>query len=304
MKSRTVTVAARVQPPAGRAWAIQERTRNIHVLDIVLTRVGDEQWLLLQSDVHWDNPHCDREKLKSHLDEALARDAPVLDFGDFFCAMQGKFDKRANKNDLRPEHQTGDYFDALIRTAAEWLAPYQRILTVRGQGNHETKIFKNHETDLTARLVERLKVGGSDAVHVGGYSGFVVLRVRYAGTKVQPVKLHYHHGFGGGGPVTRGVIQTNRMAVYLADADVVVSGHTHDAWQVPIARVKLNQDCTAVQHTRQLHVRLAGYKEEYGDGYGGWHIERGGAPKPTGSAWLRVRYAKHDYADWDVFEAR
>ena len=28
------------------------------------------------------------------------------------------------------------------------------------------------------------------------------------------------------------------------------------------------------------------------DGYGGWHIERGGPPKPTGAVWLRMSVRK------------
>jgi hypothetical protein len=136
-----------------------------------------------------------------------------------------------------------------------------------------------------------------------------VFRIRYNDSRTRPFKLFYHHGYGGGGPVTRGTIQTNRMAVFLADADLVWTGHTHDTWTMPIARVRLNQDCTAIEHTRQEHIRTAGYKEEYGDGWGGWHIERGGAPKPVGAVWLRFRYdnakGNRDRAvTYDVIEAK
>jgi hypothetical protein len=291
-----------------RRWALAEHARNIHVLTINLKHVGDEQYALLQSDAHWDNPKCDREKLIQHLDEARERDAPVLDNGDFFCAMQGRWDKRANKNDLRPEHQKGDYLDALVTTADEYLGPYADLLTVRGQGNHETGILKHHETNLTDRLVQLLK-RKNPAVALGGYSGFIVFRIRYNDSRTRPFKLFYHHGYGGGGPVTRGTIQTNRMAVFLADADLVWTGHTHDTWTMPIARVRLNQDCTAIEHTRQEHIRTAGYKEEYGDGWGGWHIERGGPPKPVGAVWLRFRYdnakGNRDRAvTYDVIEAK
>jgi hypothetical protein len=237
---------------------------------------------------------------------SVARDAPILDNGDFFCAMQGKWDKRANKNDLRPEHQTGDYLDALVRTATEALLPFKSHLTMRGLGNHETGVLKRHETNLTERLVERLKAKGAPHVALGGYSGFVVIEVEYQNHR-WPIKLYYHHGYGGGGPVTRGVIQTNRQAVYLADADLVWTGHTHDAWQMPIARVKLNQDNTRIDHTRQVHFRTPGYKEEYRDGYGGWHVERGGPPKPIGAAWLRIRINRHNDApvpDCELTEAR
>lgn len=288
---------------ATRPWSFTERTRNVHRLSIDLASTKDEQWILLQSDVHWDNPMCNRELLTSHWQQAKERNAPILDNGDFFCAMQGKWDKRANKDDLRDEHKSADYLDALVRTGADALHPYRDLLTIRGQGNHETGVLKRHETNLTERLVERLRMKGSGQVALGGYSGFIVLDVSCHGRRF-PIKMHYHHGHGGGGPVTRGVIQTNRMSVYLADADIVWTGHTHDAWHVPIARVRLNGDCTAIVHTRQDHVRTAGYKEEFRDGWGGWHIERGGPPKPIGAVWLRIFMRDKDTVDHDLIEAK
>ena len=285
-------------------WTITEKARNIHHIGLELAHVRDERWFLLQSDVHWDNPHCDREMFLKHLKQAKEREAGILDNGDFFCAMQGKWDKRASKSDLRPEHQCADYLDALVRTAAGELEPYKDLLTIRGQGNHETSVLKRNETNLTANLVERLKTRGSDSVKLGGFSGFVVFRVTRNATRQGSIKLHYHHGYGGGGAVTRGVIQTNRQAVYLSDADICWNGHTHDAWQVPIARVRLNNEADTIVHTRQLHVRTAGYKEEYGDGYGGWHIERGAPPKPVGAAWLRIWQPDRESMDYEITEAR
>jgi hypothetical protein len=292
---------------AKRRWSITEHTRNIHKITINLPRVGDEQYVLLQSDVHWDNPKTDWDTLRAHLNEAKERDAPIVDIGDFFCAMQGKYDQRSNKDDIRPEHQKAKYLDALVDTATSFLTPYKNLLTVRGDGNHETSILKRHETQLTERLVERLKGAGSTTVHKGGYSGFVVFDVVSNQTRKHPIRYHYHHGHGGGGPVTRGVIQTNRFAVYLADADIVHTGHTHDQWTMPISRIRLNGDNTEIVHTLQLHVRTPGYKQEFADGYGGWHIERGGPPKPIGAAWLRIRFTKNSYrseVDYDVIEAK
>jgi hypothetical protein len=237
---------------------------------------------MLSSDQHWDNPHCQRDKLKKHLDKALKLNAPVIIYGDFFCAMQGKWDKRGSKGDIRPEHSKGNYLDALVETAAKWLEPYKDIIAVIGPGNHETAILKHHETDLIERLVERLKAMGSKTVHKGGFSGYVTFNLTRYQTNRATLQLHYHHGSGGGGPVTRGVIGTNRRAVYLVDADAVATGHTHDSWAVPIARVKL--ECGKIKHSNQWHCSTPGYKEEYQDGDGGFHIERGRAPKPTGCA--------------------
>jgi len=284
-------VRTKPSPPkkTGASWGFRESSRNVHVIDINLPHVGDEQWVLLQTDVHWDNPHCDWDLLRSHLDLAMERNAPVIDAGDFFCAMQGKYDKRSSKKDIRPEHMTGDYLDSLVRTAADFLDPYKHLLTVRGVGNHESAIQKNHETDLTERLCERLRASGSPCRR-GGFSGFVRFSLTCSG-RTNGRKLWYFHGAGGGGPVTRGVIQTNRQSVYVADADFVFTGHTHDSFLMPIERIRLALN-DKIEQFRQVHIKGAGYKEEFRDGYGGWHVERGGPPKPVGAWWLRFHYPK------------
>jgi len=291
-----------------RQWILDEKSRNIHIIRIRFDKVGCEQRVLLQSDVHWDNPKCDRDKFERHLQEAKQHDAPIIDAGDFFCAMQGKWDKRSNKNDLRPEHQKADYLDSLVSTADQYLSPYRDLLTIRADGNHETSILKRHETSLTERLVERLRCRGGTPIVKGGYSGFVVFDIVTQSTRHQSFKLHYLHGHGGGGAVTRGVIQSNRHAVYLADADIVWTGHTHDAWMLPIARVRLSPENDRVVHSNQYHISTPGYKEEWADGYGGWHVERGAPPKPTGAVWLQFKYLKNEkgksIVDFEFLEAK
>lgn len=283
-------------------WKFSEVSRNVHRFDVTLGGVGSEFRALLTSDVHWDNPHCDRKLLEKVLKQAKAHKAPILDIGDFHCAMQGKWDKRGSKGDLRPEHAHGNYLDSLVETAAAYLDPYKELLTLRGVGNHESAIKRHHESDLVDRLTERLRAAGSPA-RTGGFSGFVRFHIRHGGTRQHSLTYWYHHGHGGGGPVTRGVIQSNRHAVFLPDADIVHTGHTHDTWIVPIARVRLNQ-AHKVEHCRQVHVSTPGFKEEYGDGHGGWHIERGAPPKPVGAAWLRIFVDEGGKVEFEITEAR
>jgi hypothetical protein len=103
----------------------------------IKSQPNEPHWFLLRSDAHHDNPHCDRDLEKKHLDEALECGAGILDCGDLFCAMQGKYDRRACKSSLRPEHQTGEYLDALVNTAADFYQPYAKNWICFGQGNHE-----------------------------------------------------------------------------------------------------------------------------------------------------------------------
>ena len=279
------------------AWTINKISRNVCEISIDLTRNADwEQWVLLRSDVHHDNPKCNQDLERVHLEEAVQYDAPIIDNGDLFCAMQGKWDKRADKNALREEHRGSNYFDLLVETAAKFYEPYKDNFAVLGKGNHETAVTNRHETDLTDRLASRMRAHGSK-VEASGYGGFVIFRFldavqkgQPAKDKVRPVKdskvLYHFHGSGGGGPVTRGVIQTNRLAVFQPDAEIVLTGHTHDEWSVTIPRMRLTPK-GEIYHDEQLHVRCPGYKDAWSDSYAGWETEKMIGPKSLGSAWLR-----------------
>ena len=109
--------------------------------------------------------------------------------------------------------------------------------------------------------------------------------------------LRYSHGYGGGGPVTRDVIQSARQAVYLGGADIVVSGHTHDAWELPIMREQLDH-LGKPQLDEMVFLKIPGYKDEFSSG-NGWAVEKGMPPKPKGAFWVRFyidyrRNEKHD----------
>lgn len=270
-------------------WRLIEHSRNVHEIHFSDVRAGFSHPILLSSDHHWDNPHCDRDLMRQHLEEALAAGAPVNIAGDFFCAMQGKWDKRASKDDIREEHRNGNYLDRLVDTAAEWLAPYAAVLAVISPGNHETAILKHHETNLSERLVEAIRHRcPSSPVRLGGYSGYVIYRFTIYKTQFERVHLWYHHGHGGGGPVTKGVIQTNRHAAYV-EADIIHTGHIHEAWEFPVQRIRMT-DHKTISHGEQLHISTPGYKEEYADGFGGFHIEGGRPPKPVGACWVNFTY--------------
>jgi hypothetical protein len=265
-------------------YTVEHNSRNVATV-YLSGYAGTEWWFLLRSDVHHDNPKCDQRLEKKHLQMAADRNAGIIDGGDQFCAMQGKYDKRASKSALRPEHQTDKYLDALVKTSAEFYEPFAHNFIVMGRGNHETAITKVHETDLTERLVERLNTSTGSAIQAGGYGGWVRFMFELRKGFRTSRRLHYFHGTGGGGPVTRGVIQTNRLAVFNPDADIVLTGHTHDEWIVPIARQRMS-DMGKLYHDAQIHVRTPGYKDAWGDGDSGWEVEKMLGPKPTGAAWL------------------
>ena len=257
-------------------------------------RSGWEQWILLRADAHHDNLHCNQAMELRHLEEAVERKALVCDFGDLFCAMQGRWDKRKDDSQLRPELVGNDYLDLLVGYNAEFYEPFADNFLMLSPGNHETANLKYHQTNLTERFAERLKAKRTinRPLYVGGYSGWIRFMFNCGQQRASRL-LKYHHGYGGDAPVTKGVIQTNRMAVYLPDADFVVTGHTHNEWIFPITRERISS-AGVLFKDRQTHIKVPGYKDEYASGQDGWHIERGGPPKPLGAVWLRFWFKSHE----------
>jgi hypothetical protein len=252
----------------------------------------EETKILLISDLHWDNPKCDRALLKKHLDEAVKGNNDILINGDLFCLMQGAYDPRKSKSDIRPEHNVSNYFDAIITTAVDWFAPYAHLIKMIGYGNHETSILKRQETDIIERFVTLLNYKCGTEIQVGGYGGWV--RINFDdGSSHKSFKIKYMHGFGGGGAVTRGTIQHNRMSVNVEGADAIWMGHVHEDYEMTYTVEELTNSDTVMLRDI-LMIRTSAYKEEYGDGSKGWHIERGASPKPIGGRWLILKPFRDD----------
>jgi len=257
---------------------------TVRVSDI---RPGWEQWALLRSDAHHDNALCDQALEKRHLEEAKARGAWIFDFGDLFCAMQGKWDKRADQDQMRPElreARKGKYSDAMVDYGARFYEPYAENWVLLAPGNHEESYWQKHETNLTERLAERLKAAGSP-VQVGGYQGWVYFMFTIRKAQRRAARLRYTHGYGGGGPVTRDTIQAQRQLAYLGNADILVSGHTHDQWHV-VARQEILDHSGKPKLSDVDCLKCGGYKCEYAPGTG-WAASKGLPPKPLGAWWLR-----------------
>lgn len=240
-----------------------------------------EQWVMLRSDCHWDNVKSDRALQRLHLKKAQDRNAIVLDGGDLFCAMQGKGDPRSSKNAVRAEHNKTNYLDALVNTATKWHQPFKDQFAMLAHGNHELGVYDRKETDLTERLAYNL---GVTAMPITGFVRFI-FRV---GASRYSYLLHYHHGYGGGGPVTKDVIQANRKAVYT-DADIVWSGHTHDSWWLTQPKLEVSKN-GSIRKRLQHHIKTPTYKDDYDAGHSNWANTKGHPPKPLGCMWLRFYY--------------
>ena len=263
--------------------ATSSEQATVAVLDI--PDANAHQWILLRSDAHHDSTAADQEMEMRHLLEAERRGALICDIGDLFDCMNGRYDKRADREHLRPEYQHGPYLNRLIDVGYERYRRFAQRWLHMSPGNHETAVAKHNDFDLTQQLYSRLKPD-APLLNLGRYAGYIRFHVNAFGRRSGSIVLAYHHGFGGSAPVTRGIIQTNRMAISYPDAHIVWSGHTHTEFYLSIARQRLLQT-NQIARDEQIHIRSPGYKEDTTSG-SGWAVEKGFMPQSLGAWWLKI----------------
>jgi len=267
------------------------KKKDVVNIEVPMTKNSHwEQWVLCQSDQHYDSTHCDRVLLKRDLELALQRNAIILSGGDQFDIMQGRRDPRSSKSEMRPEYKKSDYFSAVLDDAVDFWSRYAKNYAIMIHGNHETACIKNNEVDMTKQLVTRLNERTGSQIWKGEYEEFVRLSfIPPKGTKEcdsKKSKLFYmNHGFGGASPITGGVIDNARIAEYVK-ADFVLMGHVHTKmvdqriwWEVT------NHD--TVVEKRQNFIRTASYKKARMPGETTWETVKGIKPKPRGGTWIR-----------------
>lgn len=261
---------------------VRRNNTTIIITEDIKSTKNWERWYLLRSDAHHDNNHCVRSLEKEHLDEAKARNAIICDFGDLFCVMQGKYDPRKDARQLTDDqHGREDYLNSVLEEAYKFYKPYKDNFLMLSPGNHETAIIKRCGVDLTKILAKELNA------YPQTYSGWI--KFSFKRNKFETSKnLWYHHGYGGGGIMSFGTLTTRRQASYLPDADIMVSGHTHDSYYLEMGRESLNRFGNVTRNT-MVSVRCPGYKDET-TCKEGWAVERGHAPKPLGAWWLRFHW--------------
>lgn len=246
-----------------------------------------EQWAFLSSDRHHDAMKCNRTLEKKHLDLALERDALILDGGDLFDAMQGRFDPRKSYDEIRPEYLTDSYYNAVVDDAIDFYSPYAKNFLLLGRGNHDNGTIRNANIDLVSMLAHGLNRAGGN-VQIGGYGGWV--RFLFENGKNRgSISMRYFHGAGGEARTTRGVPESLQIMQYSPDADIIWNGHNHHNYIVASRRERLSNK--GVQFFDLCYsLRTPGYHDTFGDGKRGWAIESGHIPKPMGGIWLKFTF--------------
>jgi len=254
-------------------------------INLGVVRLGSQKVFCFTSDRHHDSMFALSELELKHLDRAKEQNATILDFGDLFDAMQTRGDPRANYALLRDKYKCAAYLDELVNHAALRYKPYAENFAALAIGNHESVILDKLGTNLTQRLASAL---GSH-VQAMPYAGWVVIKAKTPNHRAHKINIYYNHGSSNGGLMSFGTLDVRRMASYLADADVIVQGHTHDCYVLPLAREKVNNG--KVERATTWHVRCPSYLDDFASR--GWTARTGKPPRVHGCVWLVLQFERN-----------
>ena len=251
----------------------------------VVEHSGTVLHTLQLSDIHYDSDKCDRELLTKHLKEAEKKKAFVMINGDFFDVMQGKYDPRRTYDSIRPEYVGGNYLDLVLNDAVEYLSKF-KLTYFFGEGNHESNIRERLSTDLIDRLVMGLKSNGVKCER-GKYKGWIIYRLNKHG-RCTIVKQHFHHGYGGNAPRSKGSLKVDLNIKRYPDADIITRGHDHNKWMIPQTVERLKGSFPNYKREKQkvYSLQTGSYKKL---GESGWAVEKGFDEPVLGGYWVDMK---------------
>ena len=267
-------------PPKPLKWTVTQPNRDAVVIPTAFPLRESSLHVLLLSDLHIDNPECDRALLTQHLEQAKSLNAAVLIRGDIFDAMQGREDKRRDYSDLLPELKTGNYFGSMVEYVYEFLRPYAKQIAAISPGNHETSVLSKTGVDLTSALALKLDC------KIQPYEGVTRILGEYHGSR-DSLLIYHHHGKGGSAR-SRGVLDTDWFAGRCANAHIYHMGHNHQTYVVPDVRQTLDQG-NAWHEEEIWHVRTTGYHGGYRK-RAGFETERAFRIPRLGGAWAKISW--------------
>ena len=243
----------------------------------------NEYKFIVLGDPHIDSDYSDKKLLKKHLQFAVDNNIDVYCIGDLLDVMQGRHDPR-RKNKQDKDH----YFNHIINYVTDFLTPYKDVIKFVSYGNHETAVIKNNDLDLLEIIVNNLNLLGAN-IKLGSYSGWWQFRLTH-GTSNYGYKVNYHHGFGGGGKRTKGLIQYTDRQVGLGDVDMIIMGHVHEDTD-SYHTIEYINNKGIICEKDVIWTRVSSYKNEnIGNG---WAVEKGFNPKPVGAKLYTINYNKH-----------
>lgn len=230
---------------------------DIATFDIV---VPDHQpfYIACFSDMHIDSWNFDEKKCREDFEEAKDRKARILIGGDATDGiMHG--DRRYSRG--RDEIKADGQLNIITEKLEEFLMPYLDLIDWIGIGNHENTNLQKSHYDIVRGAIRTLNRLREKPIHHGGYKGFIRYLVEHQGS-THALTIFQYHGKGGSAPVTKGMIDFNRLRGDY-EADFYWLQHKHSLIQDPGASRTFMSVRNNLCRRRQIAFTSAGYQADY-----------------------------------------
>jgi predicted phosphodiesterase len=247
----------------------------------------EDTWeLYVLSDVHLGNRGCSLSRFRSVVDHiANTKRCGVILLGDQIDAIPPG-DKRFDATVLDPRslklEDLADIGEAMYNAFMVEVEPIRSKIIAALMGNHELSLMRRHGQ---ARLHEHF-CNKIDALNMG-VSGFIDLVFEDTEGYRQTFRARCHHG--AGAAITPGG-KINRLIRFMhqTEADIVITGHTHESLEYTRSIIAANRACTKLTHLDQLGVVAGTYLRTYAAGITGYGELRGYSPTAIGSPAIEI----------------
>jgi len=276
---------------------------------------GQTQFLFLCSDIHMDAADFDERLFKRDFDDAARLGARISINGDLADAILPRDMKRYHPAVFESSGRDG-VLNTITEMIYERLRPYADLFDVISPGNHEDSTVKYYHYDIlrsVLALLNRDRDSSLPPIHQGDYRGFQRYKLTVSGGGSDGMTRQFtafrHHGRGGAAPVSKGMIDFNRLRQLAEGVDLYWIGHKHNKIQDRDAGSPVYMGPYGKLRQRTVQGIMTGtyhsaYVETDPDEYGNnVHFgERGYATNSQGGMFVALRIDPDRQVDFDITE--
>ena len=209
------------------------------------------------SDMHIDSWNFDEAKCREDFEEAKRLNARILIGGDSTDGILPG-DKRYSRG--RDKLNCDGSINMIVKILYDFLLPYREYIDWIGMGNHENTNLQRSHYDIVLGAVTLLNQNREKPIHHGGYKGFIRYLIQHQ-DRTSALTIFQYHGKGGSAPVTKGMIDFNRVRSDY-EADLYWLQHKHTLIQDPGASRTFVSVKNNLARRQQIAFTSAGYQSD------------------------------------------
>lgn len=219
------------------------------------------------SDLHINEITCNEKLLKNHLDYLVKNNCRIFIRGDIgnFITKNDKKRYVKSKDAQKIDASLNEEIDYIVN----FLKPYANYIDYIGQGNHEVSMIKYNSLDPVYMIVwalNQIRNKKLQRIVCGDYKGFITLKFfkpdKNSTCGVRRYIIFSHHGKGENSPITKGIIDIQRLAM-TTQAHLYWLGHKHtQIIDDTLHYETVNRDGDIIT-INQMGVITAGYERSF-----------------------------------------